>query len=96
VDDDGEPTAVIDWANAAAGDPELDRARTWSVLALDPAARGFAGDPGWAALTDQWMQAGCLQDLSQAARGWACRFMLDDLAARYSGAELAHIRAALG
>ena len=39
VDDGGEPTGVIDWANAAAGDPELDRARTWSILTLDPAAR---------------------------------------------------------
>jgi hypothetical protein len=53
VDDDGEPTGVIDWANAAAGDPELDRARTWSLLTLDPAARERNGDPGWAALTDQ-------------------------------------------
>ncbi len=38
VGDDGEPAAVIDWTNAAAGDPLLDRARTWSILTLDPAA----------------------------------------------------------
>jgi Ser/Thr protein kinase RdoA (MazF antagonist) len=26
----GEVTGVLDWANAAAGDPDLDRARTWT------------------------------------------------------------------
>jgi hypothetical protein len=96
VDDAGEPTGVIDWANAAAGDPELDRARTWSVLTLDPAARELSADPGWAALRDHWLGAARMHDLSAAARSWACRFMLDDLGARYSRAELAHIRDALG
>jgi len=95
VDDDGEPTGVIDWANAAAGDPELDRARTWSLLTLDPAARERNGDPGWAALTDQWRQAGRLHVLSASARIWACRFMLADLAARHTAAELEHIRRAV-
>ena len=95
VDDTGDPTGVIDWANAAAGDPELDRARTWSVLTLDPAARELSGAPGWAALTDHWLQAGRLHVLSDAARRWACRFMLDDLAARYAPAELAHVREAM-
>ena len=95
VDDEGEPTGVIDWANAAAGDPELDRARTWSILTLDPAARELAADPGWAALTDHWLQAGRLHALSASARIWACRFMLADLATRHTRAELAHIRHAL-
>ena len=95
VDDAGEPTGVIDWANAAGGDPELDRARTWSVLALDPAARELSADPGWAALSDHWLEAARMHDLSDAARSWACRFMLDDLGARDVGAELAHVRAAL-
>ena len=92
VDEEGAPTAVIDWANAAAGDPELDRARTWSVLTLDPAARALGRDPGWAALTDHWLQAARMHELSAAARIWACEFMLADLAARHTGAELAHIR----
>ena len=83
VDDDGAPTAVIDWANAAAGDPELDRARTWSLLTLDPAARELAGDPGWATLTDHWLRAGRLHALPAAARMWARRFMRADLAARH-------------
>jgi Ser/Thr protein kinase RdoA (MazF antagonist) len=96
VDDNGDPTAVIDWANAAAGDPELDRARTWSVLTLDPAARELAAEPGWATLRDNWLRAAGMHDLLAAARTWACRFMLDDLAARHTPEELAHIRDARG
>jgi hypothetical protein len=95
VDDDGEPTGVIDWANAAAGDPELDRARTWSLLTLDPAARALDEHPGWAALTEHWLGAGRLHALSTSARLWACRFMLRDLAGRHTRAELAHIHDAV-
>ena len=95
VDDDGEPTGVIDWANAAAGDPELDRARTWSLLTLDPAARDLGNDPGWATLTDHWLEVARTDALSASARSWACRFMLEDLAARHTPAELAHIRHAM-
>lgn len=95
VDDAGEPTGVIDWANAAGGDPELDRARTWSLLTLDPAARGFHDDPGWTALTDHWLAAGRLHELSAASRRWACEFMVADLAARHTHAELAPVRHAL-
>jgi aminoglycoside phosphotransferase (APT) family kinase protein len=95
VDDLGQPTGVIDWANAAAGDPELDRARTWSLLTLDPAARELHADPGWAALTDHWLQAGRLDALTASARLWACRFMLTDLAGRHTATELAHIRDAM-
>ena len=95
VDEDGEPTGVIDWANAAAGDPELDRARTWSLLTLDPAARERGDEPGWAALTDHWLQAGRMHLLSGTARIWACGYMLADLAARHSPAELEHVRHAM-
>jgi hypothetical protein len=95
VDDHGEPTGVIDWANAAAGDPELDRARTWSLLTLDPAARELDNDPGWASLTEHWLEAGRMCLLSASARIWACRFMLADLAARHTWRELAHIRHAM-
>lgn len=95
VDGDGRPTAVIDWANAAAGDPELDRARTWSLLALDPAARELRTDPGWVACTDHWLRAADLHALSAASREWACRFMLADLAARHTHAELDHVREAM-
>jgi Ser/Thr protein kinase RdoA (MazF antagonist) len=49
VDDDGRPTGVIDWANAAGGDPVLDGARTWTLLTLDPAAQALEDNPGWRA-----------------------------------------------
>jgi len=95
VDDEGEPTGVIDWANAAAGDPELDRARTWTILTLAPAARELQDKPGWRALTDHWLEAARTRSLSASARIWACRFMLRDLAARHTSTELAHIRHAM-
>jgi phosphotransferase family enzyme len=95
VDDDGEPTGVIDWANAAGGDPELDRARTWSLLTLDPSARERNDEPGWAALAHHWLEAGRMHVLSAPARIWACRFMLADLAERHTPAELAHVRRAM-
>jgi len=58
----GEVTGVLDWANAAAGDPDLDRARTWAILTLDPAARARRGEPGWAALLDGWAESAALED----------------------------------
>ena len=96
VGDDGEPTGVIDWANAAGGDPELDRARTWSLLTLDPAARPLREKPGWVSLTDHWLEAGRLHAVSASARRWACAFMLADLATRHTTAELAPVRRAMG
>ena len=95
VDDAGEVTAVIDWTNAAAGDPQLDAARTWSILTLDPAALARRADPGWAALTEAWLEpAGCRRS-RRPARAWACRFMLADLAKRHDAAGLQHVRSAL-
>jgi Phosphotransferase enzyme family len=91
----GEVTGVLDWANAAAGDPDLDRARTWTILTLDPAARARRGEPGWAALCQGWIQSGRLHDVPAAHRAWACAFMLSDLAGRYTGHELQHITDAL-
>jgi len=95
VDDDGEPTGVIDWANAAGGDPELDRARTWSPLTLDPSVRELEDNPGWVALTDHWLRAGRLHSLSSPARVCACQFMLEDLAGRHTPTELTHVRHAM-
>jgi len=96
VSDDGTAvTGVLDWANTHAGDPVLDRARSWAVLTLDPMARGARALPGWAALAGGWSEAGRLGELPVAARAWACEFMLADLAGRYPPAELAHIRRTL-
>ena len=91
----GEVTGVLDWANAAAGDPDLDRARTWAILTLDPAARARRGEPGWAALLDGWAESAALHDVPATYRAWACAFMLRDLARRYTANELKHVAAAL-
>jgi tRNA A-37 threonylcarbamoyl transferase component Bud32 len=93
VDDEGEVTGVIDWANAAAGDPGLDAARTWSILTLDPAALALRREPGWTALSEAWLDG--LGEVPAAARAWACRFMLEDLAKRHDPAALQHVREAL-
>jgi len=93
VDDDGEVTAVIDWTNAAAGDPQLDAARTWSILTLDPAALALRAEPGWVALTEAWLDR--LPEIPAPARAWACRFMLADLGKRLDPAALAPVREAL-
>jgi Ser/Thr protein kinase RdoA (MazF antagonist) len=92
VDDAGEVTAVIDWTNAAAGDPRLDAARTWSILTLDPAALARR-DRGWTALSEAWLEG--LGEIPAPARAWACRFMLDDLAKRHDPAALQHVHGAL-
>jgi Phosphotransferase enzyme family len=93
VDEAGEVTAVIDWTNAAAGDPRLDAARTWSILTLDPAALAHRAEPGWVALTEAWLDG--LPEIPAPARAWACRFMLEDLAERHEPAALQHVRGAL-
>lgn len=91
----GEVTGVLDWANAAAGDPDLDRARTWTILTLDPAARARAGEPGWDGLCEGWAESGRLHELPAGSRAWACAFMLSDLAPRYPAGHLRHIADAL-
>jgi Ser/Thr protein kinase RdoA (MazF antagonist) len=96
VGDQGELTGVLDWANAAAGEAVLDRARSWAILALDPAARARRAEPGWAPLAQGWIESGGLHDVPAAARAWACRFMLSDLARRYAPEDLRHVAEALG
>jgi hypothetical protein len=88
----GDVSGVLDWANAAAGPAVLDRARTWCILTLDPAALPLHGDPRFAALLQGWTQTGGLEQIPAAARAWACRHMLDDLSSRYPASRLAHIR----
>jgi aminoglycoside phosphotransferase (APT) family kinase protein len=95
VDDAATVTGVIDWANAAAGDSVLDRARTWSILMLDPAVLARGSHPGWRALTGAWTRQASLTNLPARARAWACEFMLGDLARRYPAAALKHIDHAL-
>ena len=95
VDDAARVTGVIDWANAAAGEPVLDRARTWSILMLNPAALARGSRPGWRALIGAWTRQAALTNLPAHARAWACEFMLSDLARRYPAAALKHVVHAL-
>lgn len=88
-------SGVLDWANAAAGHPDLDRARSFSILTLDPAAVERGVDPRWVALVQGWIDAGNLRMLPPDTTAWACRFMLDDLANRYDRQQLAAITATL-
>jgi len=64
-------------------------------MTLDPAAIARRERPGWREMTGGWAEAGELGDIPFAARAWACRFMLGDLAGRYSPAELRHVGRAL-
>jgi hypothetical protein len=93
VDERGSVAAIVDWANAAAGPSVLERARTWSVLFLDPAAAALANNPAWVRMRTAWADASDLEALSSKARAWACQFMLADLRSRHSPAELAAIAA---
>jgi aminoglycoside phosphotransferase (APT) family kinase protein len=93
--DGDEVTGVVDWANARAGPPAMDRARSFSILTLDPGVVKRRGDPRQAALADGWIEAGELDGTPPPAMAWACHFMLDDLAFRYNQHELADVSAAL-
>jgi hypothetical protein len=87
----GEITGVIDGANAAAGDSVLDRARSWTILTLDPGAVARRTNPGGMGLTEEWIRAGDLREIPRPARAWAWRFMLQDLRKRYPAGALEHI-----
>jgi Ser/Thr protein kinase RdoA (MazF antagonist) len=95
VDEGDEVSGVLDWANAAAGPAVLDRARTSTILTLDPRAVARRADPRWCALVEGWTEAGELAGLPPTAMAWACRFMLTDLANRYSPDQLSAVSAAL-
>jgi hypothetical protein len=83
-------------ATAAAGMVPVprvrDRARSWAILNLDPAALARQAHPGWRELTRGRTGNAGLDTIPGWARAWACRFMLADLAHRYSPADLAHVR----
>jgi aminoglycoside phosphotransferase (APT) family kinase protein len=95
VDEGGQVSGVIDWANAAAGHPDLDRARSAAILKLDPAAVALRADPAWAALAEGWEEAASLSGLPAGAMVWACRYMLADLSSRYDEDQLAGVHRAL-
>jgi len=92
VDDDGEVSGVVDWANTAVGPAVLDRARTWSILTFDPVVLAQREELRVAALVQGWSDAAQFEVLPASARVWACRFMLKDLAGRHPREGLAHVR----
>ena len=95
LDDDDQVTAVVDWTNSAAGPAAYDRARTASVLTLDPHLVPLLGHPVWDAFLGGWSEAAGLGALPPDATAWACRYMLEDLGGRYPQDGLAHVRAVL-
>ncbi|MGN6687121.1 MAG: phosphotransferase family protein [Actinomycetales bacterium] len=90
VDEALEVLAVIDWANAAAGPPVADLARTESILTLDPVIPTVRGRRAAAALLDAW--AAPLADrVSRGWRLWSAEVLRQDLAERYAPEDLRHV-----
>jgi aminoglycoside phosphotransferase (APT) family kinase protein len=82
-------SGVLDWANARAGDPRADFARTYSILRVEPyTARG---DPLWLAVARRllerawhtgYIQAGGHLDEMALFYAWAGASMIRDLSPR--------------
>ncbi len=96
VDEHDEVSGVIDWANASAGHPDLDLARTASIFRWDPAAVAQMVDPARAALVEGWTEVGGLSEIPATAMAWAGQYMLADLGPRYEEDGLAEVHRALG
>ncbi|MFC0682783.1 phosphotransferase [Lysobacter korlensis] len=90
--DDDEVSAVLDWANAASGPSSLDRARTATILYLDPSVQAMKGDPSWNAFVAGWTQAAQLDRVPSPALAWAAGFMQRDLACRATVSTLEKLR----
>ncbi|HVB09814.1 MAG TPA: phosphotransferase, partial [Bacillota bacterium] len=93
---DGERiTAVLDWTNAAAGDPRTDVARTLSILRLEGRVPGrfpLELRRVLAPFERAWL-AGYGGDLPDAIfRAWAGAFMADDMAAKRPPDHIARVR----
>ncbi len=95
---DGERiTGVLDWRNAAAGEPRADAARTFAILRVDAAMRAsplarvvlWRFEQGWRAGYQR--QADPLHAMAPFY-AWAGATMLRDLAAKRPPADLARIR----
>ncbi len=90
-----EVRAVLDWVNAASGDPRADIARTYSIVRADPAVRAFAPRVvhafrrGWRSGYEA--RNGPFGDLAGFV-SWAGRAMACDLRPRLSSDELRGIR----
>lgn len=87
-EDAGTIVGIVDWDNARRGHPALDLARTESMLTLDPALRDLPEALRGCvdALRTAWMTGygPGAHAIDSAARLWAARVMLADLAPRYA------------
>lgn len=84
--DGGQISGILDWANARAGDPRADFARTYSILRVEPYSA--TGDPLWLALARRllepawrygYLQAGGRLDEMALFYAWAGASMIHDL-----------------
>lgn len=91
--DDAQVTGVLDWANAKAGDPRADVARTFTIIRLQPVPGiSLLETVGRHILALGWRRgyeqvAGPLGDLT-LFYAWAGAVMLRDLAPRIGRADL--------
>ncbi|MGI9147348.1 MAG: phosphotransferase family protein [Chloroflexota bacterium] len=89
----GRVSAVLDWANAHAGDPRADFARTVTILRLSPPRGGSAERVGRLLLELGWrLGYGGPGAHMPSFYAWAGLAMQHDLAGRFGAAELAHVR----
>ncbi|MGH2614969.1 MAG: phosphotransferase family protein [Thermomicrobiales bacterium] len=92
---DGQVTAVLDWANARAGDPRADLARTASILRFAPPGGALPAPVSYAvrrALDAGWRRgyrdvAGPMRDMAPFY-AWAGAVMVRDLAPRLGRPDL--------
>jgi aminoglycoside phosphotransferase (APT) family kinase protein len=86
----GEISGIVDWDNARRGHAALDLARTESMLTVEPfiAALDTAGRRVIDDVRRAWAEGYGPEafQIPPAARAWAGRVMIDDLAERYRGA----------
>jgi hypothetical protein len=90
-----EITGVLDRANAAAGAPVLDRARSRAILALDPVAQARQAQPGWHALTEGWAESGYPARCPGVGAGLGMPLHAHRPRQPYPPGDLAHVRHAL-
>jgi aminoglycoside phosphotransferase (APT) family kinase protein len=102
----GRVSGVLDWENAAVGDPRADLARTWSLLRIapePPGLMGFLSLPVRRVLESGWRRgyaeiAGWPEDM-ELFNAWAVEAMANDLAPKvgrpgvwFGAAEIEEIR----
>jgi len=81
---DGQVSGVLDWANARAGDPRADFARTYSILRIERYSP--AGDSLWLSIGRRLLECAWRTGYMQAGG------QLDDMALFYAWAGAAMIR----